>query len=132
VHGLGKKLIPISGQRFDIDGTGFDWPKTPASGCVFQIALGVCRSDENALAWLDDFSSPVARPVTLCPSRDECFEGCGFGLAQRRQFADLDVGPLDGRHLARDSGTRPRQAAAAQRPSDKSAVVPLHGGERRS
>jgi hypothetical protein len=46
--------------------------------------------------------------------------------------AGAPPGPLDGRHHARDSGTRPRQAAAAQRPSDKSAVVPLHGGERRS
>ena len=36
--------------------------------------------------------------------------------------------------LARDSGTRPRQATVAQRPSDNSAAVmsPLHGGERKS
>jgi Protein of unknown function (DUF2924) len=46
--------------------------------------------------------------------------------------AGAPLGPLDGRHLARDSGTRPRPAAVAQRPSEKSAVVPLHGGERRS
>ena len=31
-----------------------------------------------------------------------------------------------------DSGIRPRQAAVAQRPSNKCAAVPLHGRERRS
>ena len=54
------------------------------------------------------------------------------GTAVSPDAAGVSLGPLDGRHLARDSETRPRQAAAAQRPSDKSAVVPLHGGERRS
>jgi Protein of unknown function (DUF2924) len=46
--------------------------------------------------------------------------------------ADASPGAPNGRHLARVSGTRPRQAAVVQRPSGKSAVVPLHGGERRS
>jgi hypothetical protein len=46
--------------------------------------------------------------------------------------ADASPGAPNGRHLARVSGTRPRQAAVVQRPSDKSAAVPLHGGEHKS
>jgi hypothetical protein len=48
--------------------------------------------------------------------------------------ADASPGAPNGRHLAWDSGTRPRQATVAQCPSDKSAgtITPLHGGESRS
>jgi len=57
-----------------------------------------------------------------------------FGLRIDKGTADASPGAPNGRHLARNSGTRPRQAAVAQGPSDKSAAVmsPLHGGERRS
>jgi hypothetical protein len=37
--------------------------------------------------------------------------------------AGAPLGPLDGRHLARDSGTKPPQAAVAQCPNDKSATT---------
>ncbi len=42
-------------------------------------------------------------------------------------------GASNARHLARDSGTKPRQAVAAQRPGDKSAaaISPLQSAERR-
>jgi hypothetical protein len=56
-----------------------------------------------------------------------------FGLRiDKGTTAGGSPGAPNGRHLAPDSGTRPRQAAVAQRLSDKSAAVLLHGGERRS
>ena len=36
--------------------------------------------------------------------------------------AGVPLGPLDGRHLARDSGAKPPQAAVTQGPSDNAAV----------
>jgi hypothetical protein len=56
-----------------------------------------------------------------------------FSLRSDKGITQSPEAP-NGRHLARDSEIRPRQAAATQRPSDKSAgtITPLHGGEGRS
>ena len=80
--------------------------------------------------------SSIARAITGTAWNGPRF----FGLRIEKRAAvspdaaDASPGAPNGRHLARVSGTRPRQAAVAQRPSDKSAAVmsPLHGGERRS
>jgi hypothetical protein len=78
--------------------------------------------------------SIIARAITGTAWNGPRFFGLRIdkGNAVSRDAADASPGAPNGQHLARDSGTRPRQAAvAAQRPSDKSAAVPL-GGERRS
>jgi Protein of unknown function (DUF2924) len=62
-----------------------------------------------------------------------------FGLRSDKETtvsadaAGTSPGAPIARHLARDSGIKPRQAVAAQRPGDKSAaaISPLQGGERR-
>jgi Protein of unknown function (DUF2924) len=62
-----------------------------------------------------------------------------FGLRSNKESAvsadaaGTSPGAPNRRHLARDSGIKPRQAVAAQRPGDKSApaISPLQGGERR-
>ena len=80
--------------------------------------------------------SIIARAITGTAWNGPRFFGLRIdkGTKVPPDAAGAPLGSLDGRHLARDSGTRPRQAAVAQRPSDKSAAVmsPLHGGERRS
>ena len=78
--------------------------------------------------------SIIARAITGTAWNGPRFFGLRIdkGTAVSPEAADASPGAPNGRHLSRDSGTRPRQAAAAQRPSDQSAVVPLHGGERRS
>ena len=78
--------------------------------------------------------STIARAITGTAWNGPRF----FGLRSSSEsaiasvVADASAGVPDWRHLARGSGTRPRQAIAEQRPSDKSAAVPLHGGERKS
>ena len=79
--------------------------------------------------------SSIARAITGTAWNGPRFFGLRSdkGTAVSPDAADASPGAPNGRHLARDSGTRPRQAAAAQRPSDKSAGrFSLHGGERRS
>jgi len=80
--------------------------------------------------------SIIARAITGTAWNGPRFFGLRIdkGTTVSPDAAGVPLGPLDGRHLARDSGTRPRQAAMAQRPSDKSAALmsPLHGGERGS
>jgi Protein of unknown function (DUF2924) len=75
--------------------------------------------------------SIIARAITGTAWNGPRFFGLRInkGAAVSPDAADASPGALDGRHLARNSG---RQAAVAQRPSDKSAAVPLHGRERRS
>ena len=78
----------------------------------------------------------IARAITGTAWNGPRFFGLRIdkGAAVSPDAAGAPLGPLDGRHLARNSGIRPQQAAVAQRPNDKSAAVmsPLHGGERRS
>jgi hypothetical protein len=78
--------------------------------------------------------SIIARAITGTVWNGPRFFGLRIdkGAAVSPDAADASPGAPNGRHLARDSGTRPRQAAVAQCPSDKSAAVPLHDGERRS
>src|SRR6202045_1309280 len=80
--------------------------------------------------------SSIARAITGTAWNGPRFFGLRIdkGTTVSSDAADASPGAPNGRHLARDSGTRPRQAAMAQRPSDKSAAVmsPLHGGERKS
>ena len=78
--------------------------------------------------------SSIARAITGTAWNGPRFFGLRIdkGTTVLPDAAGAPLGPLDGRHLARDSGTKPPQAAVAQRPSDKSAAVLLHGGERRS
>ena len=79
--------------------------------------------------------STIARAITGTAWNGPRF----FGLRSDREsavataVADASPGVPNGQ-LAGNAGIRPRQAVAAQRPSDKSAaaVSPLHGGERRS
>jgi hypothetical protein len=77
--------------------------------------------------------SIIARAITATSWNGPRFFGLRIdkGAAVSPDAAGAPPGPLDGRHLAGDSGTRPRRTAVAQCPSDKSAS-PLHGGERRS
>ena len=77
--------------------------------------------------------SIIARAITATSWNGPRFFGLRIdkGAAVSPDAAGAPPGPLDGRHLAGDSGTRPRRTAVAQSPSDKSAS-PLHGGERRS
>jgi len=72
--------------------------------------------------------SIIARAITGTAWNGPRFFGLRIdkGAAVSPDAAGAPLGPPNGRHLARDSGTRPRQAAVAQRPSDKSAAVPLH------
>ncbi len=76
--------------------------------------------------------SIIARAITGTSWNGPRFFGLRIdkGAAVSPDAADASQGAPNGRHLARDSGIRPRQATG--RPSDKSAAVPLHGGERRS
>jgi Protein of unknown function (DUF2924) len=80
--------------------------------------------------------SSIARAITGTAWNGPRFFGLRIdkGTTVSPDAADASPGAPNGRNLARDSGTRPRQAAAAQRPSDKSAgtITPLHGGEHRS
>jgi Protein of unknown function (DUF2924) len=80
--------------------------------------------------------SSIARAITGTAWNGPRFFGLRIdkGTAVSPDAAGAPPGAPNGRHLARDSGTRPRQATVAQRPSDKSAaaMTPLHGGERRS
>ena len=80
--------------------------------------------------------SSIARAITGTAWNGPRFFGLRIDkwIAVSADAADSSPGAPNGRHLARDSGTRPRQAAVAQRPSDNSTAVmsPLHGGERRS
>jgi len=80
--------------------------------------------------------SIIARAITGTAWNGPRFFGLRSdkGITVSPDAADTSPGAPNGRHLARDSGTRPRQATVAQCPSDKSAgtITPLHGGERRS
>lgn len=80
--------------------------------------------------------SIIARAITGTAWNGPRFFGLRIdkGTAVSPDAADASPGAPNGRHLAQHSGTRPRQAAVAQRPSDKSAgrITPLHGGERTS
>jgi Protein of unknown function (DUF2924) len=80
--------------------------------------------------------SIIARAITGTAWNGPRFFGLRIdkGAAVSPDAAGAPLGPPNGRHLARDSGTRPRPAAVAHRLSDKSAAVmsPLHGGERGS
>ena len=80
--------------------------------------------------------SIIARAITGTAWNGPRFFGLRIdkGTTVSPEAADASPGTPNGQHLARDSGTRPRQAAVAQRPSDKSAAVmsSLRGGERRS
>ena len=75
--------------------------------------------------------SIIARAITGTAWNGPRFFGLRIDKGTTVSPDAADASP-NGRHLARDSGIRPRQTAVAQRPSDKSAAVPLHGGERRS
>jgi hypothetical protein len=80
--------------------------------------------------------SSIARAITGTAWNGPRFFGLRIdkGAAVSPDAADASPGTLDGRHLARDSGTKPPQAGVAQCPNDKSAttMTPLHGVERRS
>ena len=79
--------------------------------------------------------SIIARAITGTAWNGPRFFGLRIdkGTTVSPDAAGAPLGPLDG-HLARDSGTKPPQAAVAQCPNDKSAAVmsPLHGGEHGS
>lgn len=79
--------------------------------------------------------SIIARAITGTAWNGPRFFGLRSdkGTALSPDAADSSPGAPN-KHLARDSGTRPRQAGVAQRPSDKSAAVmsSLPGEERRS
>jgi Protein of unknown function (DUF2924) len=68
--------------------------------------------------------SSIARAITRTAWNGPRF----FGLRIDKETtvspdaAGAPLGPLDGRHLARVSGTKPPQAAVAQRPNDKSGL----------
>jgi len=76
--------------------------------------------------------SSIARAITGTAWNGPRFFGLRIdkGTTVSSDAADASPGAPNGRQFAWNSGTRPRQAA--QRSSDKSAAVPLHGGERRS
>ena len=80
--------------------------------------------------------SIIARAITGTAWNGPRFFGLRIdkGITVSPDAADTSPGAPNGRHLAWDSGSRPRQATVAQCPSDKSAatITPLHGGERRS
>jgi predicted MFS family arabinose efflux permease len=106
---------------------GLDWIATVPPTLRLTIARFGRAKANVVFGW-------IARAITGTAWNGPRFFGLRIDkrTAVSPDAAGAPLGPLDGRHLARDSETRPRQAAAAQRPSDKSAVVPLHGGERRS
>jgi hypothetical protein len=78
--------------------------------------------------------STIARAITGTAWNGPRFFGLRIdkGTTVSRDAAGVLPGVPNGRHLARDSGTKPRQAIAAQRSGDKSAAAmsPLEGGER--
>ena len=78
--------------------------------------------------------STIARAITGTAWNGPRFFGLRIdkGTTVSRDAAGVVPGVPNGRHLARNSGTKPRQAIAAQRPGDKSAAAmsPLEGGER--
>ena len=80
--------------------------------------------------------SIIARAITGTAWNGPRFFGLRIdnGTRVSPDAADASPGAPTWGHLGRTSVTRPRQAAVAQRPSDKSAAVmsPLHGRERRS
>ena len=76
--------------------------------------------------------SIIARAITGTAWNGPRFFGLRIdkGITVSPDAADTSPGAPNGRHLAWDSGSRPRQATVAQCPSDKSAatITPLHGG----
>ena len=72
--------------------------------------------------------SIIARAITGTAWNGPRFFGLRIdnGTRVSPDAADASPGAPTWRHLGRASVTRPRQAAVAQRPSDKSAAVPLH------
>ena len=75
--------------------------------------------------------SIIARAITGTAWNGPRFFGLRIDKGTAVSPDAADASP-NGRHLARDSGTRPRLAAVAQPPRDKSPAVLLHDGERRS
>src|SRR3984893_8325389 len=78
--------------------------------------------------------SIIARAITGTAWNGPRFFGLRTdkGTTVSPEAADASPGTPNGRPLSPESGTRPPEAAVAQRSSDKSAAVLLHGGERRS
>jgi hypothetical protein len=72
--------------------------------------------------------SSIARAITGTAWNGPRFFGLRIDNGTRVSPDAADASPEapTWRHLGRASVTRPRQAAVAQRPSDKSAAVPLH------
>ena len=82
----------------------------------------------NAYVWREATYaslSIIARAITGTAWNGPRFFGLRIdkGTTVSPDAAGAPLGPPNGRQLARDSGTRPRPAAVAHRPSDKSAAV---------